>query len=99
MTQRGKVNFVSNPEKALRELILNAVIDGELGTGLVVTRQQVMEKFKGKFADNYLSTILANSEMGAKTSGYPPFTIRIADGKYQIHPVELLYRMRDRELI
>lgn len=96
-----KVNLVSDPkvEQALREQILNAVIDGELGDGLVVTRQQVMEKFKGKFSDNYLSVILANSEMGAKTSGYPPFTIRIDEGKYRIHAVELLYRMRDRGMI
>lgn len=85
--------------KALRELILNAVIDGELGVGLVVTRHQVMEKFKDKYSDKYLSVILANSEMDAKTSGYPPFTIRIEEGMYRIHPVELLYRMRDRGMI
>lgn len=96
-----KVNLVSDPkvEQALREQILNAVIDGELGDGLVVTRKQVMEKFKGKFEDSYLSVILSNSEMGAKTSGYPPFTIKHGRGKYRIHPVELLYRMRDRGMI
>ena len=94
-----KVNLVSNPINTLRKSIIDGVIDGTLGSGIVVTRQQVMSEFNGKFKDNYLSVILSNSEMDANQKGYRPFTIRIAEGKYQIHPVELLYRMRDRKLI
>lgn len=90
---------MNNPINTLRDSILDAVIDGSLGNGIVVTRQQVMTEFNGKFADNYLSVILSNSEMKSNQSGYKPFTIRIAEGKYQIHPAELLARMRDRGLI
>jgi hypothetical protein len=93
------VNLVSNPIKTLRVSIIDAVIDGTLGNGIVVTRQQVMSEFNGKFADKYLSVILSNSEIDANQKGYRPFTIRIDEGKYQIHPLELLYRMHDRKLV
>jgi len=87
-------------DESLRNLLLDAVIDGNFGKGIVVSTADLKAKFAGgNFSDNYLATFLPNSEMGALTAGYRRFTIRIDDGMYQIHPVELLYRMRDRGLV
>lgn len=88
------------PQDSLRNLLLDAVIDGNFGNGIVVSTAELKAKFAGgDFSDNYLSTFLSSSEVGALTSGYHRFTIRIDEGRYQIHPVELLFRMRDRELV
>ena len=83
----------------LRMLLLDAVIDGGFGSGIVVSVADLKTTFAGKFKEKTLDTFLSNSEMGALTSGYHRFTIRIDKGLYQIHPVELLYRMRDRKLV
>lgn len=86
--------------ESLRNVLLDAVIDGEFGKGIVVSVSELKAKFGGDdYSENYLNTFLANSEMGALTAGYRRFTIRVDDGVYQIHPVELLYRMRDRCLV
>jgi len=85
---------------SLRSVVLDAVIDGTFGKGIVVSVSELKAKFGGgEYSENYLNTFLANSEMGAWTAGYRRFTIRIDEGVYQIHPVELLYRMRDRGLV
>lgn len=87
-------------DDSLRNALLDAVIDGTFGKGIVVTVSELKAKFGGgEYRENYLNTFLANSEMGALTAGYRRFTIRIDEGVYQIHPVELLYRMRDRGLV
>ena len=83
----------------LRNLLLDAVIDGEIGKGIVVSVAELKSKFFGKFEDSTLDTFLSNSELGALTSGYHRFTIRISKGLYRIHPTELLHRMRDRKLV
>jgi hypothetical protein len=85
---------------SLRNVLLDAVINGEFGNGIVVSVSELKATFGGgEYSENYLNTFLANSEMGALTAGYRRFTIRVDDGVYQIHPVELLYRMRDRGLV
>jgi len=85
---------------SLRSVVLDAVIDGNFGKGIVVSVSELKAKFGGgEYSENYLNTYLANSEMGALTAGYRRFTIRVDEGVYQIHPVELLYRMRDRGLV
>ena len=87
---------------SLRNVVLDAVIDGKFGKGIVVSVSDLKAKFgggEGEYSENYLNTFLANSEMGALTAGYRRFTVRVDAGVYQIHPVELLYRMRDRGLV
>lgn len=87
-------------DESLRNVLLDAVIDGGFGNGIVVSTPELKAKFGGgEYSENYLNTFLANSEMGALTAGYRRFTIRVGEGVYQIHPVELLYRMRDRGLV
>lgn len=86
-------------DESLRNVVLDAVIDGTFGNGIVVSVSELKAKFGGDYSENYLNTFLANSEIGALTAGYRRFTIRIDEGVYQIHPVELLYRMRDRGLV
>lgn len=90
---------MSKPDETLRHLLLDAVIDGEIGNGIVVSVADLKSKFADRYSENYLNTFLANSEMEADTSGYRQFTFRIGEGVYRIHPVELLYRMRDRKLV
>ncbi len=87
-------------DETLRNALLDAVIDGKFGKGLVVSVAELKTYFtESGFSDSYLQTFLPNSEMGALKAGYRRFTIRIGEGVYQIHPVELLYRMRDRGLV
>jgi hypothetical protein len=87
-------------DETLRNVLLDAVIEGKLGNGIIVSTAELKAYVAdGKFSDNYLATFLPNSEMGALTAGYRRFTIRVDEGVYQIHPVELLYRMRDRGLV
>lgn len=83
----------------LRNLLLDAIIDGEIGNGIVVSVADLKATFAGKFEDSTLETFLPNSEMGALTSGYHRFTIRISKGMCRIHPTELLDRMRTRQLV
>lgn len=86
-------------DDSLRNKVLDAVIDGEFGKGIVVSVSELKARFGEEYSVNYLNTFLANSEMEALTAGYRRFTIRVGEGVYQIHPVELLYRMRDRGLV
>ena len=63
-------------DETLRNVLLDAVIDGELGNGIVVSTAELKAYAgDGKFSDNYLATFLPNSEMGALTAGYRRFTI------------------------
>jgi hypothetical protein len=90
---------MNKAEETLKNSLLDAMIDGVIGSGIVVSVADLKTTFSGQYSDNYLNTFLANSEMEALTSGYPAFTSRIGEGLYRIHPVELLYRMRDRKLV
>lgn len=81
---------------SLTNELLDAVIDGELGHGLVVTRQEVIKHFSSH-PEGYTGVILANSEMSSIHSpNYEKFTIRIEKGKYRIHPQILVERMEQR---
>lgn len=83
----------------LRERLLDAMIDGQLGRDLVVTRAEFMEYFA---TDNPATTgvFLSNSEMvsGARHSPtYTHFTQRIQQGTYRILPGALAQRMSERK--
>lgn len=85
----------------LRNRFLDAIIDGQIGRGIVVTRQELIQHFHN---DNELTTgcFLSNSEIntGAPHSPtYNHFTMRIGEGTYRIHPQALLERMQEREIL
>lgn len=83
-----------------RNRFLDAMIDGQLGNGLVVTRQDLMAFFSN---DNPLTTgcFLSNSEIetGGHSPTYRHFTIRIGEASYRIHPSALLARMVERGIL
>lgn len=84
---------------SLADRFLDASIDGLLGTGLQVTRQQFM-KFFSELPANSSGTVLSNSEINsANTPTYRKITIRVSDGVYIIHPEALLERMKQHHLI
>lgn len=84
---------------SLADRLLDASIDGVLGTGLQVTRQQFI-KFFSELPINSSGTFLSNSEISsANTPTYRKMTIRVSDGVYIIHPEALLERMKQRGLI
>jgi hypothetical protein len=84
---------------SLADRFFDASIDGLLGTGLQVTRQQFM-KFFSELPVNSSGTFLSNSEISsANTPTYRKITLRVTDGVYRIHPEALLERMKQRGLI
>lgn len=85
----------------LRERFLDALIDGKLGNGIMVTRQEFMQHFSN---DNQATTgvFLSNSEIntGAPHSPtYNHFTLRVTDGQYRVHPQALQERMQQRGIL
>lgn len=85
----------------LRNRFLDAVINGQLGRGITVTRSDFVDYFT-EDNPNTTGCFLSNSEMetGASHSlTYQHFTLRIREGVYHIHPVALEERMRERGLI
>lgn len=85
----------------LKERFLDALIDGELGNGILVTRQEFMQHFSN---DNPATTgvFLSNSEIdtGAPHSPtYIHFTLRVTEGKYRVHPQALQERMQQRGIL
>ncbi|MDD2108734.1 hypothetical protein NP554_21870 [Pseudomonas asiatica] len=83
---------------SLREAFLDAILDGTLGKGLLVTRQEVIALFPG-FSENYKKVFLSNSEMSTATHSptYKKFTQRVSDGIYRVHPQVLVERLSERE--
>lgn len=84
----------------LRNRLLDAIIDGQLGNGITVTRQDFMRFFS---EENPATTgcFLSNSEIitgSPHSPTYTHFTQRITEGKYRIHPAALLARMNERDL-
>lgn len=82
----------------LRDRFLDAIIDGQLGKGIVVSRKEFMEFFSN---DNTATTgvFLSNSEIntGAPHSPtYRHFTLRVEEGRYLVHPQALQERMQKR---
>ena len=85
----------------LRKRFLDAMIDGQLGKGLIVTRQEFMQFFS---KENPATTgvFLSNSEINTgaiHSPTYKHFTMRIDEGAYRIHPQALQERMRKREIL
>ena len=82
----------------LRERLLDAILDGKIGKGLVVTRQELMSHFDDVNSAT-TGVLLSNSEM---TTGVPHsptythFTQRISEGQYRIHPSALAERLAQR---
>lgn len=86
-------------EFPLADRLLDASIDGLLGTGLQVTRQQFM-KFFSELPANSSSNFLSNLKINiANTPTYRKITIRVSDGVYIYHPEALLERMKQCQLI
>lgn len=85
----------------LRDRFLDALIDGQLGKGIVVSRKEFMEFFP---EDNSATTgvFLSNSEIttGAPHSPtYTHFTLRVVEGLYRVHPQALQERMQQRDIL
>lgn len=85
---------------SLRDRMLDAMIDGKLGTGLVVTRQELITFFPD---ENPATTgvFLSNSEIETgkpHSPTYKHFTERLAEATYRIHPQALLARLAERGL-
>lgn len=85
----------------LRNRFLDAVIDGELGNGITITRQAFMSFFLN---ENPATTgcFLSNSEIvtGAPHSpNYTHFTLRVSEGRHRIHPGALQERMIERGIL
>jgi hypothetical protein len=85
----------------LRNRFLDAIIDGDLGNGITITRQEFMQFFSN---ENPATTgcFLSNSEMvtGAPHSpNYTHFTLRISEGRYYVHPGAIQVRMIERGLL
>lgn len=82
----------------LRERLLDAMLDGKIGNGLIVTRQELISHF----ADVNSATtgvFLSNSEMTTGVSHSPTythFTQRVSEGRYRIHPSALVERLAQR---
>jgi hypothetical protein len=82
----------------LKDRLLDAIIDGNIGSGIIVTRSEFMDFFR---TENTSTTgvFLSNSEIntGANHSPtYDHFTTRISTGVYRIHPQSIIDRMNDR---
>ncbi len=72
---------------SLRTDIIDDFMDGKIGDGKVVTRQEVIDRYRGNYSDKYLSVILSNSEVSRNHSlTYNSFTMRVGEGVYKIHP-------------
>jgi hypothetical protein len=84
----------------LRERLLDAVIDGHLGHGLIITRQELIAHFHAD-PETYTGVLLSNSEMitGHHSPTYEHFTLRVDEGRYRIHPLVLSQRMQERGLL
>lgn len=85
----------------LRDRFLDALIDGQLGNGIIVTRQEFMRFFSN---DNPATTgvFLSNSEIntGAPHSPtYTHFTLRVEEGQYRVHPQVIQERMQQRGIL
>lgn len=82
----------------LRERLLDAMLDGDIGRGLVVKRQELMRHF-ADVNEATTGVFLSNSEIttGAPHSPmYTHFTQRLSEGTYRIHPGALLQRLNER---
>lgn len=81
----------------LRQKILDAVLDGKLGVGVVVTRKELIAHFPD-VPDSYTGVVLSNAEMdtGTHSPTWEHYTHRIRRGEYRISPTALAERLRER---
>ena len=86
---------------SLREDLLDGIINGKIGRGLVVTRKEFVEYFaRSQYSEKYISSFLSDSELGSKHStSYEKFTMQVEEGKYCIDPFAVFQRMKDRGMI
>ncbi len=85
---------------SLRDRFLDAVIDGKIGDGIIVTREQFMNFF-GQENPATTGCFLSNSEIetGSHSPTYRHFTLRASKGSYRIHPDALKLRMEQRGIL
>lgn len=90
-------NHKGGSKMHLRQRILDAVLDGELGAGVVVTRPEVIAHFPD-VSKAYTGVVLSNAEMdtGTHSPTWEHYTHRIARGVYRISPTALAERLRER---
>ena len=84
----------------LRERLLDALIAGQIGHGIVVTRQEFIQHFSD-VGEGYTGVLLSNAEITTApphSPTYKYFTIRLRKGVYLIHPNAILERMQERGL-
>lgn len=84
---------------SLRERLLDAMLEGRIGNGLVITRQEVINYFSD-VKSSYTGVLLSNAEMetGVHSPTWAKYTERIEPGTYRIHPDALAQRARERHL-
>ncbi|WP_313455528.1 hypothetical protein [Pseudomonas sp.] len=82
---------------AFADRFLDAVIDGHLGSGLVITRQELISFFP-EDPETTTGCFLSNSEISSATHSptYRKMTLRVSPGVYRVHPEALLERMKQR---
>lgn len=80
-----------------RDRFLDAVIDGHLGNGIVVTRKDLMDYFPDE-KSTATGCFLSNSEIhtGSHSPTYKHFTTRLSRGCYRVHPEILQLRTKQR---
>lgn len=95
----GALRSVNGEKMTLRERLLDAMLDGLIGNGLVVTRQEVMNFFSD-VKSSYTGVLLSNAEMetGIHSPTWAKYTNRIEPGTYRIHPDALAQRARERQV-
>jgi len=67
--------------------IIDDFIDGKIGNEKVITRQEVNNRYKGKYCDGYLAAIYNHSR----------FFIRVGKGMYRIDQRIINRRKKERE--
>ena len=86
--------------ESIHDLLLDAVLDGQIGSGIIVTRKEIMTFFDN-VKKSYTGVLLSNAEM--ETSSHSPtwrkYTRRISKGVYRIHPIALANRLRSRRKV
>ena len=84
---------------AFADRFLDAMIDGHLGKGLVITRQELINHFPDD-PETTTGCFLSNSEISSATHSptYRKMTLRVSNGVYRVHPDALLERMKTRGL-
>lgn len=83
--------------KSIHDHLLDAMLDGLIGKGLVITRQEVMSFF-ADVKKSYTGVMLSNAELETSESSptWRKYTQRIGKGVYRVHPIALANRLRSR---